>query len=433
MQQKKKGLCAAFINPTPNGSVDFLGEAYLLWNHQGVIEYFSSEKPSEEKIRQYEIAVHKDKIAIPGLIDLHTHLPQYEFAAQGSVALLPWLQKYTFPQEARFLDASCAQTQSKNFFRHCLLNGTTTVVAYLSSFLEAAQIAFEEASRTKIRAYLGLTLMDRGVPKEIQTTAVDAQKNMLSLIDTYHKKNGCEFVVTPRFALSCTDALLTLCGEVSHAYKLFLQTHISENTAEVEETLRLFPQCKSYTDVYNVTGCLHERTLLGHGIHLEAKERQLIREKKSAVIHCPTSNNFLGSGIFSYDTLHKEKTRIGLGTDVAGGYSLSMLNEAKQSIEMAKLRAHFDNCSTDLNASHALYQATLGNAAILSRENELGSFSIGKFADIALIDDSKCDPMFGAPPNFYSSLPERLNRILYRSHPDMVASTFIAGEIVFER
>ena len=457
---KKGGLISAAINPTADRSLSYFDKACLLWDEAGKITYFSAEMPGVDRIAGHEVLLRENMIALPGLIDLHTHLPQYEFAAQGAAALLPWLEKYTFPQEARFADERVAELQSMNFFQSCLSQGTTTVVAYLSSHRRAAEIAFEEAGRSGLRAYLGLTLMDRNVPATLLTTPKDAEKNMLALIERFHGKGKTQFVVTPRFAISCTAELLTLCGEISRAHQTLLQTHISENLAEIEETLRLFPQEKSYSDVYDTYGCLHDKTLLGHGIHLDEIERRLIKERGSVIVHCPVSNNFLGSGIMPYSRWQSEGLRLGLGTDVAAGYSLSILNEAKQMTEMAKLRGHFDSMrrgelvesrrgatrpseslSSELveprpaaiTLETALCQATLGNAAALGRENELGSFAVGKRADIAIIDDAKCDTLLDEERNHYASLPERLARLIYRHHPEMVATTLIDGEIVFAR
>lgn len=431
--RQKGGLVAAFVNPTPDGDLEFLDKAYLLWDAHGTIEYFSAARPPAEKIAEYNIVERADRLALPGLIDLHTHLPQYEFAAQGAEALLPWLEKYTFPQEARFADSAVAELQSLNFFQSCLAHGTTTVVAYLSSFADAADIAFAEAGRAGLRAYLGLTLMDRNVPANLITDATAAEKSMLRLIEAYHKKGRNEFVVTPRFAISCTADLLKLCGDLSRAHDTFLQTHISENTAEIAETLKLFPECKSYAEVYDHYNCLHKKTLLGHGIHLTAGERNLVKEREAVIVHCPVSNNFLGSGIMPYDSFRKEGLRLALGTDVAAGYSLSVLNEAKQMTEMAKLRAHWDEKDNTVTVDRAVYQATLGNAEALGRGGELGSFAVGKRADIALIDDSRSDTLLDEEKNHYASLRERLNRVLYRPHTEMVTATYIDGEVAFAR
>ena len=435
---KNGGLISAMINQTADGRLAYFDRACLLWDEKGKITYFSGEMPSVDRIAGHEVLLRENMIALPGLIDLHTHLPQYEFAGLGAEALLPWLEKYTFPQEARFADESVAQPQSLNFFQSCLSQGTTTVVAYLSSQRSAAEIAFAAAVSTGLRAYLGLTLMDRNVPAALLTTPKGAEKDMLALIDRYQGNGKTEFVVTPRFAISCTSALLALCGEVSRAHKTLLQTHISENLAEIEETLKFFPQAKSYSEVYDSHGCLHDRTLLGHGIHLGEAERKLIKERGSVVVHCPASNNFLGSGIMPYARWQAEGLRLGLGTDVAAGYSLSMLNETKQMTEMAKLREYFDThggvrSAAGASLETALYQATLGNAAAIGRGHELGSFAAGKRADIAVIDDAKCDTLEGEERNHYAALPERLARVIYRHHPEMVVTTLIDGEIVFAR
>ncbi len=429
---KKGGLISAVINPTVDGRLDYWEKACLLWDETGKITWCSREMPSVDTIAGHDIMLREHLIALPGLIDLHTHLPQYEFAGQGAEALLPWLNKYTFPQEARFADACVAELQSLNFFESALSQGTTTVVAYLTNHVRAAEIAFSEAARSGIRAYLGLTLMDRNVPETLQTTTTQAEKDMLALIARFPRKERSEVVVTPRFAISCSGELLKLCGDISRAHNTLLQTHISENTQEIAETLKLFPAQNTYTEVYDRYGCLHERTLLGHGIHLNETERALIRETNAVVVHCPTSNNFLGSGIMPYGRWQSEKLRLGLGTDVAAGYSLSMLQEARQMTEMAKLRAFFDAEDCRITAETALYQATLGNATALGR-TDIGSFAPGKRADIALIDDAKCETLIDEEKNHFSSLRERFARALYRHHPEAVAMTIIDGEPVFTR
>jgi len=425
----KGGLISAFINPTASGSLEFFDKACLLWNEDGRIEYFSHEMPKPDRIHGYHMLLRENMIAIPGLIDLHTHLPQYEFAGQGAEALLPWLEKYTFPQEARFADDRIAEAQSQNFFKNAVASGTTTVVAYLSSFVNAGEIAFHEAEKCGIRGYLGLTLMDRNVPASLLTNAKKAEQDMIALIEKFHKKSKNEFVVTPRFAISCTSPLLSLCGEIASAHDAVLQTHISENVDEIKSTAALFPESKSYADVYDRHGCLTRKTLLGHGIHLSGDERKLIKEKQSVVVHCPVSNNFLASGIMPYKNYYSEGIKLGLGTDVAAGYSLSMLHEAKHMVEMSKLLSPGSALSVD----RALWQATLGNAAALGRAHDLGSFAIGKQADIALIEDSRAETMLGREKNQYRSLAERLNRVLYRGTHSMVERTLVDGEAVFVR
>lgn len=426
------GIIAAFINPNAQGGLDYYPRACLLWNEAGVITYFGPEVPAPDRLAHHEILLREHDIVLPGLIDLHTHLPQYEFAAQGAAELLPWLERYTYPQESRFADARVAEEQSSNFFNNCLKHGTTTVVAYLSSFAPAAKIAFEAASAAGIRAYLGLALMDRNTPEVLTTTTARAEAEMLALIEKYHRKGRSEFVVTPRFAISCSEKMLQLCGEMSRAHNTLLQTHISENKSEIEETLRLFPDAASYADVYDRFGCLHERTLLGHGIHLGAAELDLISAQKSVIVHCPVSNNFLGSGIMPYRNYVSRGMRMGLGTDVAAGYSLSMLNEARQMSEMAKMLSHFHAADLRVSAEEAVFQATLGNARALGR-TDVGRFETGRRADLVVIDDKVCDTMLPPRTNHYTQPEERLMRVLYRNTPRMVRETLIDGKAVFVR
>ncbi len=426
------GIIAAFINPNRQGGLDFYPRACLLWNAEGTITYFGAEVPAPDRLAHHEILLRENDLVFPGLIDLHTHLPQYEFASQGAAELLPWLERYTYPQESRFADTKVAEQQSSNFFRSCLQHGTTTVVAYLSSFAPAAEIAFAEAGESGIRAYLGLTLMDRNTPETLATTVAKAERDMLALIEKFHRKGRSEFVVTPRFAISCSQEMLALCGEISRAHGTLLQTHISENRSEIEETLRLFPGAKSYADVYDRFGCLHERSLLGHGIHLHEHELQLISDRQSVIVHCPVSNSFLGSGIMPYQVYAARGIRTGLGTDVAAGYSLSMLHEARQMTEMAKILSAFRGKDMRVSAERAVYQATLGNALALGR-TDIGCFEPGRRADLVVIDDRSCDTMLRPLANHYTKPEERLMRVLYRGESRMVKETLVDGKAVFVR
>lgn len=425
-----KGVIASFVNPTASGAIEYFEKACLLWNDEGEITYFGG-VPSLETLAGQRVLLRENFIVLPGLIDLHTHLPQYEFVAQGARALLPWLEKYTYPQEARFRESGVAEEQSRNFFKSCLSLGTTTVVAYLSPFFEAARIAFEEATKSKIRAYMGPALMDRNVPPDLQTTVNQTEKDSLFLIDKYHKKKNTEFVVTPRFAITCSEDLLKLSGRLSEEYKTLLQTHISENVDEVHETLRLFPTASSYAGVYEATGCLNERTLLGHGIHLSLEELKIIQEMKSVLVHCPSSNSFLGSGIMPYRRFKEQGLSMGLGTDVAGGYSLSLFDEMRTMVEVSKLRSSLLKEESTVSVENALCQATLLNARAIGRD-DLGSFAIGKKADFIVVDNSLTNPLLNERNN-YDALSETLQRMVYRSHPQMVNETFIAGEKVFAR
>lgn len=424
------GIIAAVVNPTAEGRLEYFDRAYLLWDGNGVITYFQSEPPPLEQMAHHEILLRENRVVLPGLIDLHTHLPQYEFAGIGTDELLPWLERYTYPQEARFCDDKLAEKASAAFFQSCLKNGTTTVVAYLAPFLPAAHTAFAAAEKANLRAYLGLTLMDRNVPATLVTSVAQAERNLVELLQHYHGKGKLQLVVTPRFAMSCSPDLLSLCGEFSRAHNLFLQTHISENPTEIAETLRLFPNCKSYAAVYDSHGCLHERTLLGHGIHLSEEEIALIRERAAVIVHCPLSNTFLGSGIMPYQRYRAQGLRLGLGSDVAAGYALSMLFEARQMVEVSKLLSRFSGKDERANMEQAIFQATLGNARALERP-DLGSFALGKRADLIVIDDSLCDPLLGMARNAYHTLPERLSRIFYRGHPDMVREALVDGKVVF--
>jgi len=418
-----KSYKSSIIHAHADRTLELFVDAYLNVSSDGLIHSISKNIPIGSDIEDFSHG-----IILPGMIDLHTHLPQYEFASQGAESLMLWLAQYTFPQEMRFVDHKVAEAQSAIFFRQLLRNGTTTAFVYLTSQRSAAEIAFEAAAKSGIRAFLGLTLMDQNVPAALMTSAGQAENDCVYLVERYHKKSNLEFVVTPRFAVTCSSSLLSFCGEYSRAQQLYLQTHIGENLDEINEVKKLFPQATSYAEVYAEHGCLHERTLLAHGIYLQEDEICTIHSTNSALIHCPVSNRFLSSGIMPYKAYRDRKIKLGLGTDVAAGYSLSMIHEAREMIEMSKLRT-----ASQVKISDAFYQATLGNAICIGQEDHFGNLTPGKKADFILVEDLLCNTDDLSSYNYYSDLFERLNRIFYRPHPDMISKTFVNGKCVYQR
>lgn len=372
-------------------------------------------------------------LLLPGCIDTHTHLPQYAFAGIGDRTLLDWLAAYTFPQEGRFADPALARAQARSFFWECLRHGTTTVVGYVTSHAKATDVAFAEAERVGLRAWLGSVLMDRNAPDELLRPTEIAIAEARGLAERWHGKGRLAYVVTPRFAVSCTPELLGAAAELARERQLFLQTHISENPAEIALVEKLFPGSKGYADVYDATGCLGERTLLAHGVHLRSEEVDLCVERGCVVTHCPTSNRFLASGLMPLRRFRARGLRVSLGTDVAGGYSLSMFHEACEAMETSKLIWAQDNRFEPLNPFEALRLATLAGAEALGMADSIGSLEVGKEADFVVVRDELTLPGAASLADSHFSSPEqRLARVLYRGHPDMVVAAHVAGDLVWQ-
>ena len=269
---------------------------------------------------------HPDCIWIPGLVDAHLHFPQTRITGSASGPLLPWLNESVFPEEARFSDKKYAQAVAKEFCDSLIQAGTTTAFIYSSAHPQATDALFEELDRRGIRGYAGMTLMNRNAPENVLLPTEKARLASIQLIEKWHNHdNGrLQYVVTPRFAISCTSDMLVMASKLSQDYDLWVQTHLSENQDEIDFTLSLFPQSVSYTSLYKDFGLLHNKTIFAHCIHMKASEISLLKEADAVVAHCPDSNFFLGSGGMSLSVMHEQNIEIMLGSDIGAGRSFSI-------------------------------------------------------------------------------------------------------------
>jgi guanine deaminase len=277
---------------------------------------------------------------LPGLIDLHSHLPQYEAVAMDGQELLPWLRDFIFPAEIRFADADWAAAAARTYFAHQLALGTTTAAVYGSVHPEATHRAFQEADRAGIRVILGKVMMDRNTLESLRETTEASLADSEALCQAWHGRDGgrLQYAFTPRFAPTCTRELLSGAGRLAEKHGAYVQTHLSENLDELQWVRDLFPEARDYTDVYARAGLLGPRTLLGHCIHLAPEERRTLRDTGAAVVHCPNSNAFLKSGIMPLRRWLDEDLTVGLGTDVGAGPTLSLWSEMAMAVHASKLR-----------------------------------------------------------------------------------------------
>lgn len=424
--------CAGFLlNPTEGRRFVCLPEGALAVDGAGRIRAWG---PSAELRRQFPGASEEHfgptSVLLPGLVDVHTHLPQYQAMGIGHGELLPWLHELIFPLESRFADAEFARHQAELFFRAALRHGTTTLLVFGPPFAEATDCAFAVAAQLGLRVLMGQTLMDCNVPEPLRTSPEQARRAIESLLQRWHGYDGrLAYVVTPRFAGSCTLELLRLCADLARQHGLLLQTHLAESRAELRWIAQLYPDYPDYTAIYEATGMLSPQTVLAHCIYLSPSERARLRAADCALAHCPRSNAFLRSGIMPLRLSLQEGFRVGLGTDVGAGYSPSMLEEARAACEMAKLRAFLapEEEPTTISAEEALWLATLGGASALGLESSIGSFAAGKEADFLVLDSALLEPREA----LHHDAAALIARIVYTATPEALRAVFVRGRLCY--
>jgi guanine deaminase len=367
---------ANLLNPVARDRVDAYSPGYLVINGNS-IEELSREDP-RPRIKSAEFVDLDHNTIVPGFVDTHVHLPQFAIMGVGTGELLNWLNNYTYPEEARFADPEYANRIATQFFDALLANGTTTAVIYSSVHEQATDIAFLIAKLTGIRAFIGKAMMDRNSPLELLE---DTDASLAASVRLFEKWDGADngrlrYIFTPRFAGACSMDLMKRVGQIAKERTAFIQSHLSENLDEVAWIHTLFPDLPSYTSVYETAGMLTERSIMGHCIHLSEDEVGLLAQNQVKVAFCPYSNRTLRSGTMPYQRLRDAGLTIGLGTDIAGGPSLSMLDQLEQAQE-----------AVNISASEALYLATLGGAKVLGLDGQIGSFEPGKDADFVVLEN----------------------------------------------
>lgn len=363
------------MNPVAPDRVDFYDPGYLVIAGEK-IDRLSNGDPRTE-FPSAEFVDLGNKTILPGLIDAHVHLPQFAIMGAGAGELLTWLNTYTYPEEARFADPTYAAKIAKVFFDALVANGTTTAVIYSSVHEEATDIAFSAAQAKGIRAFIGKVMMDQNSPEALQERTEDSITASVRLFEKWDGADGgrLRYIFTPRFAAACSMDLMKRVGESARERGAFVQTHLSENKDEVEWVRKLFPNCPSYTAVYDSAGMLTERSIMAHCIHLSSDEIALLARRRTNVAFCPYSNRTLRSGTMPYAKLRNAGLNISLGTDVAGGPSLSMRDQMREAMTAASI-----------GQPEALYLATLGGARALGLSGGIGNFDSGKDADFVIVE-----------------------------------------------
>ena len=364
-----------------------------------------------------------------GFVDCHVHYPQLPIIASYGEQLLEWLERYTFPCESAFSDHNHARHIADLFLDECVKNGTTTAAVYATVHPESVEAFFEASSAKGLRMACGKVLMDRNAPENLRDTAESGYEQSKQLIEKWHGKDRGVYAITPRFAPTSTAEQLRAAGELWREYPdTLVQTHISENTNEIEWVAELFPDQEDYLAVYEAFDLVGPGAIFGHGIHLTTRERAALLEAGAALAHCPTSNLFIGSGLFDMAGLRDTSTPItvGLATDVAGGSSLSMFTTMRAAYEVAQLRGH------NLHPAKLWYMATIGSAQAMRLDDRIGNLAPGMEADVIVLDLAST-PLIEARINEAEDIWDVLFAQMILADERAIRATYSGGQQVWER
>ncbi|MGB5333385.1 MAG: guanine deaminase [Woeseiaceae bacterium] len=361
------------------------------------------------------------KLIVPGFVDCHVHYPQLDIIASYGEQLLDWLHRYAYPAEARYSDPEYAREAATVFVDELLDNGTTTALVFGTVHAHSADAIFEAAAARDMRLIAGKVLMDCNCPEELRDDADSAYADSKALIERWHGRGRLGYAITPRFALTSTAEQLAAAGKLAREYpEVWVHTHLAENRDEVEQIARQFPSSRSYLDVYDQFGLLRERSVFAHCLHLDDQDRARMASAGGAAAFCPTSNLFLGSGLFDLSSMRAANVRCGLGTDVGGGTSLSLLKTASEAYKVLHLQDHA------LPATRALYLATLGAAEALYLDDAIGNFLPGKEADFIVLDPGG-SKLVARRTSAAETIEEAFFALLTLADERHVAATFING------
>jgi guanine deaminase len=434
MSQTRKAYRAALVHsladPAEVGvqaSYEYIPDGLLVVEDgkitaMGPADTLMAQLPADVTVTHYPEA-----LITPGFIDTHVHFPQTGMVGAYGEQLLDWLNNYTFPCEAQFADKAHADQVAGIFLKELMRNGTTTALVFASVHPQSVDALFEAAERLDLRLITGKVMMDRNAPDYLVDTAESGYQDSKALIERWHGKGRLHYAVTPRFAPTSSEAQLTLAGRLLAEYPgLYMQTHISENLKEVEWVKALFPEREHYLDVYDHYRLLGERSVLAHGVHLCDAECARLAETGSAIAFCPTSNLFLGSGLFDLAQAERHGVNVGLGTDVGGGTSFSLLQTLNEAYKVMQLQGE------KLSPFKSLYLATLGGARALRLEDRIGTLQPGTDADFVVLD-YRATPLLSYRLQQSKSFEETLFVLMTLGDDRTVLETYAAGNRVHRR
>ncbi len=404
----------------------------LLVVRQGQVAALGPYAELESTLGDVPIVDYSGQLILPGMIDTHIHYPQTGMMAAYGEQLLEWLNRYTFPTEGKFKDPAYARSVADIFLDQLLSHGTTTALVFAAVFPESVDAFFEAAAARNLRMISGKVMMDRNAPDYLRDTAESSYVDSKALIQKWHGRGRLLYAVTPRFAGTSTPAQLKLAARLLQEFPdVYLHTHLSENVNEVAWVQSLFPDSNGYLDVYDRAGLVGDRAVFAHGVQLTEAEFQRLSAAKAAISFCPTSNLFLGSGLFKIEQAKSPEhpVNVGLGTDVGAGTSFSLLQTANEAYKVAQLRGQ------KLSAFKALFLATLGGARALSLDDKLGNFNLGKEADFIVLNP-RATPLMAfrnspEAPDSLEALADRAFSLIILGDDRTITATYVMGQLAY--
>ena len=401
------------------GAVAVTGEGKIAWRGP------ASRLP--ERFRSLPVHDHGAALVLPGFIDAHIHFPQYRMLAAPGKDLLDWLHRFTFPEERRYSSPAHARAAAEVFLDRLVQHGTSAAVVFSTVHSGATEALFAAAERRRQAIVTGKTMMDRNAPPVLCDDPASGVEHSEALIERWHRRGRLRYAITVRFAVTSSAAQLRAAGELAARYPdCHVHSHLAESEQEIAVVRRDFPWAKDYTDVYDRSGLVGPRSLFAHGIHLSERECARLSQAGATVVHCPTSNTFLGSGLFDLGRL-SDATRpvgIGLATDVGGGTSYSMLHTMGEAYKVAMLRGYRPT-------AHELYHlATRGNAVRLGLDDQIGAIEAGRWADLVVLDPA-ATPVLASRHRLSRNLEETLFALAILGDDRAVRATYVAGRRVW--
>lgn len=370
-----------------------------------------------------EVVDYRDKLIIPGMIDCHVHFPQIDIIASYGEQLLDWLDRYAYPEEQKFADPHHAQEVAEFFVDELLRNGTTTALVFATVHPQSVDALFNKALQKNMRLISGKVLMNKNCPEELSDDVQSGYEDSFRLIEKWRGKGRLDYAITPRFALTSSEGQLAEAGRLASEHAdVYVHTHLAEHNEEVSLIAKQFAWGRSYLDVYDHFGLLRERSVFAHCLYLDEQDRKSLADKGGSMAFCPTSNLFLGSGLFDLRSARAKKIRIGLGTDVGGGTSLNLLRTASEAYKVLHLQ------DQALPPFDAFYLVTLGAAKALYLEDKIGNFEAGKEADFVVLD-SLATSITARRLATSDNVADKLFTMIMLGDDRCVAATYLMGKL----
>lgn len=369
----------------------------------------------------------KDGMIVPGFVDTHIHYPQVDVIASFGVQLLDWLNNYTFPAEQKFSDQRHAESTAEFFLDELLKNGTTCALVFATVHKSATELLFKAAQKRRLRIVAGKVLMDRHAPDGLRDTPESGYNDSAALISKWHNTDRLSYAITPRFAVTSSSDQLAKAGQLlAENPGVYMQTHMSENKKEIALVEELFPDARNYLSVYEGAGLLGDHSVFAHGIHLDKQEFDGLGRAGAGISFCPTSNLFLGSGLFDLQTAEQHKINVGLGTDIGGGTSFSMFQTMNEAYKVCQMRG------APLDPIKSFYLSTLGGARTLNFEDKIGNLMPGKEADF-LVLDLKATPLLSRRLSVAKSISEKMFVLSMLGDDRTIDQTYVLGKQAYKK